>query len=114
MTESPFLIADEHAGDRLMRQQAMTSTVHLAGETPPTRRQVAAVLHALSDHTQLMHLLSDDVAALAADFGVPATRQADGVGRYLHGVADHLRGAGAGPERTTGTPEQRWPLRPVS
>ncbi|MGW8431539.1 hypothetical protein ACWGJ9_10650 [Curtobacterium citreum] len=110
MTENTFLIAGEHAGDRLMRQQALTSAVHLGNEQPPTRRQVAAVLHALSDHTQLSRLLSDDVEALAAD-RPGAGQQADGVGRYLQGIADHLRAGTASPTTARrATPEQRWPI----
>jgi hypothetical protein len=110
MNATTFTIAGEHAGDRLMRQQALTSSVHLDGDTPPTRRQVAAVLHALSEHTQLMQLLSDDVAHLASD-RPGRGQQADGVGRYLQGIADHLRTA---PGTLNGEPrraaQQRWPL----
>ncbi|WIE81168.1 hypothetical protein [Curtobacterium sp. MCSS17_016] len=114
MTQETFHIAGEHAADRLMRQQALTSQVYLGGDQPPTPRQVAAVLHALSDHTHLTHLLSDDVAALAADRD-GRSQQADGAGRYLQGIADHLRGVPARSRPAVRqAPQQRWPLGTAS
>ncbi len=110
MTDSTFLIGGEHAGDRLMRQQALTSPSHLGDESPPTPRQVAAVLHALSDHTHLKHILSDDVTRLAADRPGP-NQQADAIGRYLQAIADYLRSGETendGLRRLDTT--QRWPL----
>ena len=90
MTASP-LDADEHA-ERLIRAEALASSAHLGDDPAPTRNQVAAVLHALADHTLLMHLMSDDVAdldALDRDRG-PQWHHASGAGRYLQGLADHL------------------------
>lgn len=84
MNEGPMVV-NERAADRLCT--AIERLAPSLGIVAPTRTQVAAVLHALSDYTALEsainwrrpddHILSPDVIAL---------------GRWLHDVGDQLRG----------------------
>lgn len=82
----------EKWADRLMRQQKMTSDLYLRGEQPPTPRQVSAVLHALADHTFLMHLTGPEVAEMGSDRADLGTTwaQATGAGRLLQRMGDAL------------------------
>lgn len=88
----------QHPAELLMRQIALNTDLerrHSDGVTVdpvPTARQVAAVLRSLATYGQVEHLLSPDVAALGADEYV-LDPQVTGVGRYLAGLADHLRWA---------------------
>lgn len=91
-TADAYTIAGTHPADRVMAAQSLRSDVYLHGDPPPTRNQVAAVLHALADHTHNVHMLSDAVAALGADrdhLG-PGWAHASGLGRYFHALGDHL------------------------
>lgn len=108
MTETPppiphgYDVVGQHAADRLMSAQAISSDVNLHGDPPPTRNQVAAVLHALADFTHNQHMLSDEVAHLGADHLNPygeAWAQATGLGRYFHGLGDWLETIADEPER---------------
>lgn len=87
-----YNVAGQHAADRVMRQQAITSPVYLHGEQPPTANQVAAVLHALADFTHNEHMLSDEVADLGRDRLEHGTKwaQATALGRYFHALGDWL------------------------
>ncbi|HEY6934292.1 MAG TPA: hypothetical protein VI452_12925 [Marmoricola sp.] len=90
-------VAGEHAADRLLRSQKLYSEVYLHGEEPPTPQQVAAVLHALADHTLLAHLVGPDVAELGRDRAHlgDGWAQASGIGRFLQRMGDWLEGAPA-------------------
>lgn len=82
----------EHPADRVYRQQAISSDVYLKGETAPTKNQVAAVLHALADHTHNQHMLGADVEALGADRADlgEGWAQTTGLGRYFHALGSWL------------------------
>jgi hypothetical protein len=82
----------KHPADRVYAHQAISSDVYLHGEPAPSRNQVAAVLHALADHTHNMHMLGDDVRDLGKErdnFGA-LWAQTTGLGRYFHGLGNHL------------------------
>lgn len=86
-------IGDQHAADRLLRSQKIApGSVYLRGEDPPTPQQVSAVLHALADHSLLMHLQSDEVAELGNNRAAlgPEWRRATAVGRFLQRMGDWL------------------------
>lgn len=97
---NPYVLpTGEHAADRLVRQQAITSDLYLHGEPPPTTRQISAVLHALADFTLQQHMLGDEVLVLGDrpgqriwPYGTEDIRwaQAVGIGRLFHGMGDHL------------------------
>lgn len=82
----------KHPADRVYTHQAISSRVYLKGELPPTKNQVAAVLHALADHTHNSHMLSEDVTALGTDRDHLGDRwaQTSGLGRYFHGLGTWL------------------------
>lgn len=71
----------------------------------PTKRQIAAVLVALSEMTLSQHLLGPDVLALGTpkneDFG-DRFKQANGIGRFLYAVADQLAAEAAAEEKAHG------------
>lgn len=92
MTANVFDLNGEHPADRVARAQAITAEHVLDGDPPPTRRQIAAVMHALADHTHNMHMVGGAVTALGtdrADFGEAWVR-ATGLGRYFHALGDRL------------------------
>lgn len=100
MTETPrrhpaYDLCGQHPAIRLMLSQKISSDVYLQGDPPPTPHQVAAVLHALADHTHNRHMLSEAVASLGEDrdqFGDKWWAQTSGLGRYFHGLGDYLDG----------------------
>jgi hypothetical protein len=81
-----------HPAIRLLMSQQISSDVYLQGEPPPTPRQIAAVLHALADHTHNRHMLSDAVASLGEERNPFGDKSAHitGLGRYFHGLGDYL------------------------
>ncbi|KQO98393.1 hypothetical protein [Leifsonia sp. Leaf264] len=88
----PFVLAGQHPADRLLEAQKLSSPVYLHGDPAPTRNQVAAVLHALADHTHNEHMLGDAVAELGADRANlgPAWAQVTGLGRYFQRLGDYV------------------------
>lgn len=90
---SAMVIHGEHAADRLMRSQKLRpGSPYLADEPPPSRRQVAAVLHALADHTIQAHWNSEAVLRLGddrADLG-GTWRQDTAHGRFLQRMGNWL------------------------
>lgn len=91
MTDA-YVLCGEHPADRVYRAQATSSDVYLHGDPPPTRNQVAAVLHALADFTHNEHMLSDAVKELGKDRENYGSRweHASGLGRYFHHLGDAL------------------------
>lgn len=88
---APLFVNGEHAADRLLRSQKLEQgSPYLHGEPPPTPTQVGAVLHALGDHTLLMHLVSDEVSALGEDRAHlgPGWREATALGRFFQRMGD--------------------------
>ena len=79
-----FDLDGENPAERVMAQVSWNPRT-----VPPTREQVALVMHALADFTHQKHMLSDSVAGLARD---DWERQASGLGRYFHGLGDYLEG----------------------
>ena len=94
--QDPMIVAGEHAADRLLRAQKLEpGSPYLVGEEPPTPNQIGAVLHALADHTLLMHLVGDEVAALGEDRAHlgPGWQQATAIGRFLQKMGDRVEHA---------------------
>lgn len=94
--QDPMMVAGEHAADRLLRAQKLEpGSPYLAGEEPPTPNQIAAVLHALADHTLLMHLVGDEVATLGEDRAHlgPGWQQATAIGRFLQNMGNRIERA---------------------
>src|SRR4051812_13493228 len=77
--------------DRLYDAQKPGIDVYLHGDPKPTRNQVAAVLHALADHTLLEHAvgLAAYLGQDRADYGRTFS-QATGLGRWLQSMGDAL------------------------
>lgn len=82
----------EHAADRLMQSQKLwRGSPYLGDSEPPTRQQVAAVLHALADHTLIENML-----VRAPELGVDRAHLGDmwatttGLGRYFQRMGDWL------------------------
>lgn len=77
--------------DRVYRSQKLGSDVYLHGDPQPTPNQVAAVMHALADHTLNTHMvvaaerLGEDRAHLGTEWVL-----ATGLGRYFQGLGDAL------------------------
>lgn len=103
--DDPYRLNGEHIADRLMRQQALQpGSLPLKDEPAPTKRQVAAVMHALADFTLQHHMLGEEVLALGDDrrkasWDGPAVPNRDdrrewaravGIGRLFHGIGDEL------------------------
>lgn len=91
-----FSLIGEHPAERVFNAQARSSDVYLHGETPPSRNQTAAVLHALADHTHQVHMLGPAVRALGADRADmgEAWVATTGLGRYFHALGDWLEDFG--------------------
>ncbi|BDZ52295.1 hypothetical protein GCM10025867_51020 (plasmid) [Frondihabitans sucicola] len=90
---SAYDLNGQHAADVLMGAQALHLDANLHGDPPPTRNQVAAVLHGLANFGLASHMLSPEVAALGADKLDPLGEdfaRATGVGRYLKGLGHWL------------------------
>jgi hypothetical protein len=88
-----FDAGGQHIADRILsNQKVQEGSVYLRGEAAPTPQQVAAVLHALADHSLIMHMLSDDVKHLGADNAELGGKweQATGIGRWFQGLGDAL------------------------
>jgi hypothetical protein len=79
-------VAGKPAADRLMQQIKYRSRqmVGRYGVKPPNELQVAAVLHALADHTAIMEALR-----YRPDVTSPWP-EAISIGRWLHDVGDDL------------------------
>lgn len=75
-------VADQEAADRLMRQ--ISYEQRRGGETLPSKRQVAMVLHALADHTAIM------VALQHRPDPTSPWPKATSIGRWLHDVGNDL------------------------
>lgn len=77
--------------ERLYSAQKLHSQVYLHGDRPPTRNQVAAVLHALADHTAIVNMIerADELGADRRDLG-PMWVEATGIGRYYQQLGDAL------------------------
>jgi hypothetical protein len=75
-------VADQYAAERLMDQVRQYNR-RIDGP-PPTRMQVAMVLHALADHTAIMSALQH-----RPDPTSPWP-EATSIGRWLHDVGDDL------------------------
>lgn len=97
--EAGRLIADvEYYAERLMQAQnifqgSVRMNVENGESTPVPPLHVAAVLHALADHTHNRHILEVIVAqeALALDnYGQAFSPKATSLGRYFHALADHI------------------------
>lgn len=91
--DQAMMIGEQHAAERLMASQKIEpGSPYLAGEAAPTRQQVAAVLHALADHTMLSHLNSEQVLALGDDRAhLGGTwRAATAQGRFLQRMGNRL------------------------
>lgn len=89
-----LLVGKQHAADRLMQSQKLHhGSPYLGGSEPPSRQQVAAVLHALADHTLIEYMLNGariigaDRAHLGDEWALTT-----GVGRYLQRMGDWLEG----------------------
>lgn len=71
----------------------------------PTKRQIAAVLAALSEMTFSQHLLGSEILALGTpkneDFD-DRFKQANGIGRFFYAVADELAAEASADERARG------------
>lgn len=83
-----MLVGAEHAADRLMRSQKLQlGSPYLEGDEPPSTRQVAAVLHALADHTLIESMLhaAPGLGAYCAHLG-DSWATTSGVGRYLQNM----------------------------
>jgi hypothetical protein len=91
-TVPAYDLCGQHPADRVYATQAISSSLYLQGDLPPTRNQVAAVLHALADFTHTRHMLSADVASLGRDREVlgDSWAHASGLAQYFHGLGDHL------------------------
>ena len=79
-------VADDDAVSRLMRQIDYRCA-NMSGPgpiDPPTRLQVAAVLHALADHTAILEMLKH-----RPDPRSPWP-EATSIGRWFHDVGDEL------------------------
>ena len=87
-----YWINGEHAADRLLGAQAISSDLFLRGDPPPTPRQVSAVLHALADHTHNARMLGESVKELGRDRQELGDlwMRTTGLGRYFHGLGDWL------------------------
>lgn len=78
-------VAGQDAGERLMQSlQHRVGQIVPNGTDMPTEKQVAAVLHALADHTSIMEALKH-----RPDPTSPWL-EATSVGRWFHDVADSL------------------------
>lgn len=79
-------VAGEYAVQRLEKQVYYRSRnmVGADGTVPPSRLQIAAVLHALADHTAIMEALKHRPPA---DGLWP---EATSVGRWLHDLGDEF------------------------
>lgn len=89
-----MLVGKEHAADRLMQSQKLRcGSPYLMGAEPPSPAQVAAVLHALADHTLIENMLhsSPDLGADRAHLG-EQWATTTGVGRYLQRMGDWCEG----------------------
>lgn len=78
---------EESAANRIMKQLDN----RLTGEPKPTRKQVAMVLHALADHTAIMHMVDFD----RRDRFHPGQEEKlwpteTSIGRWFHAVGDDL------------------------
>jgi hypothetical protein len=74
-------------------------------DTVPTKRQIAAVLAALTELTLAQHLLGTDVK----EMGTPRNedrddrfKQANGIGRFFYAVADELAEQATAEEKARG------------
>lgn len=100
--------------DRLVAGQKLrTGSPYLHGEEGPTRNQIAAVLHALADHTAIVHML-EVAPALGADREQLGEGWvlAMGVGRYLQALGNAVEQPDANDvEGDTGDPGApfAWP-----
>lgn len=76
---------------RLYDAQKLGLDVYLHGDAKPTRNQVAAVLHALADHTLLEHAVvrASHLGQDRRELG-PTFAQATGMGRWLQQMGDAL------------------------
>lgn len=87
-----MLVGKEHAADRLMQSQKLwRGGPYLGDEEPPSRRQVAAVLHALADHTLIENMLhrAPEFGAHRAHLG-GSWATTSGLGRYFQNMGDWL------------------------
>lgn len=84
-------VAAEIWADRLYDAQKLGSDVYLHGDPKPTRNQVAAVLHAMADHTAIVNMIeeADELGADRRDLG-PMWVEATGIGRYYQRLGDAL------------------------
>lgn len=85
-----MLVGKEHAADRLMKSQKLwRGSPYLRDSEPPSRQQVAAVLHALADHALIENMLHS-APELGADRAHLGEQWAltTGVGRYLQRMGD--------------------------
>lgn len=77
----------ENSGDRLMKQLDN----RLTGEDKPTRKQVGMVLHALADHTAIMHMTQyDRQSKWHPDKEEEYWPTETSIGRWFHAVGDDL------------------------
>lgn len=82
----------QHA-ERLLQAQSIRHTLTNAHPSamPVPPEHVAAVLHALADHTHnrhMLHIARDEVLARDTDLEPPT----DSLGRYFHALADWIDG----------------------
>lgn len=83
MGQDPWMVGDIDAWVRLRRQ--LLRECQWQGVQPPEPRQVAAVLHAMADHTAIMQAL--------ARFRPEDTSfwpEATAIGRWFHALGDHI------------------------
>ena len=76
---------------RLYDAQKLGLDLYLGDDPKPTRNQVSAVLHAMADHTLLMHAVSR-ASALGSDraeYGFQFA-QATGLGRFLQQLGNAM------------------------
>lgn len=80
---------EEIAADRIMKQLDN----RLTGEPKPTRKQVGMVLHALADHTAIMHMVAfDRMSKWHKGKEEELWPTETSIGRWFHGVGDDLEG----------------------
>lgn len=91
--DEAFTLGDGHVAQRILGSQKLQQgSVYLDGDDAPTPNQVAAVLHALADHSLINLILSDTVKELGADRADMGEQwvQSTGVGRWLQKVGDEM------------------------
>lgn len=76
-----WMIGQDEAVSRVMGAVGAETVLQRSGETAPSQVQVAAVMHALADHTALLQA----VQYRPSDMGVALN-----VGRWLHALGDYL------------------------